>query len=89
MRLSDYFHMLKTGNCRALIYKQDALDVEERIRLEKQNQGLSTLVMLLQQGVWSSREAAKYCGVSRYAIEKQLAAARCQRASITPVSVGS
>ena len=59
--------------------EQDVIDVEERFKLKKSLQNQTTMVILLQRGHWSTREAAKYCGISRNAIEKRLSATKCQK----------
>ncbi len=57
---------------RAALFEQDAIDIEETRQLRERMTEQSTLLILIQTGYWSTREAAKFCGVSRNAIEKRV-----------------
>jgi DNA-directed RNA polymerase specialized sigma24 family protein len=60
---------------RAEMLEQDALDIEEIQLRRTRTVHQSTLTLLVQGGYWSSNKAAKFCGVSRQAIDKA-----CRRA---------
>ncbi len=57
---------------KAQIDRDKEADIEAMHRMRKQTQNQSTLAILIQMGHWSTRDAAKHCGVSRNAIEKRI-----------------
>ncbi len=61
---------------RDVLYEQDVIDIEENRLMCERTKDQSTLFILIKTGHWSARNAAKYCGVSRNAIEKRIAKAR-------------
>ncbi|WP_031598694.1 hypothetical protein [Ferrovum myxofaciens] len=52
------------------LIEQDALDIEESRQMRKRTQNQSTLEILVQDGYWTIRQAANFCGLSKSAIQK-------------------
>ncbi len=71
----DALRVLSTENVVMLkheLHEQNAIDVEERYKRQDRLRDQSTLSILIQNGHWSIREAARFFRVSRYSIEQSL-----------------
>ena len=54
--------------------EQHVQDMARVLEMRSQARNQSILVALVQNGYWSTRDAAKFCGVSQTAIQKQIKA---------------
>ncbi len=55
------------------LLEQDAIDIDESRRMRESEKGQTTLALLIKSGLWSIRDAAKFCGVSQNVIQKKMA----------------
>lgn len=65
------------------IYEHDIIDVAQRCKMKIDYKNQSTLIVLVKTGQWSIRDAATFCGVNPYAIQRKMMKATLHGAPVT------